>query len=243
VAAARRSARECADLVDQGELGELYHARSTGLRRRGRPYVDGYGTPSFVRHETAGGGALYDMGTYHIAQILYLLGNPRVERISGKTYQKVDMDAKRREAAGYDVEELAVGFVRLAGGATLDIVEAWAAHLDGLDGPVLLGNKGGIRLHPFGFFRSYGHLDVSGSVNLEAARFRWNNVRGDGAHFASSQAHWVAALRGKVSLLPTADLALRTKLISDGIYLSDRLGREVSAEEVENVSTATSLAT
>ncbi|MDQ0115103.1 hypothetical protein J2T15_004560 [Paenibacillus harenae] len=29
----------------------------------------------------------------------------------------------------------------------------------------------------------------------------------------------------------TADIALRTMLISEGIYLSDRLGREVTAEE------------
>src|SRR5262249_51544307 len=125
--------RATQELIDQGELGDLYHARSTGLRRRGRPYVDGYGTPSFVRQKTAGGGALYDMGAYHIAQILYLLGNPEVERISGKTYQKLDIDPKRREAAGFDVEELAVGFVRLSGGATLDIIEAWAAHLDALE--------------------------------------------------------------------------------------------------------------
>jgi predicted dehydrogenase len=234
-----RAARE---LIEQGELGELYHARSTGLRRRGRPFVDGYGTPSFVKKDSAGGGALYDMGTYHIAQILYLLGNPPVERVSGKTYQKLDMDPKRRDLSGYDVEELAVGLVRFAGGVTLDIFEAWAAHLDAMDGPTVLGTNGGVRLHPFGFFKSFGHLDVSGTVNLEASRFRWNHVRGDGTHFASSQAHWVAALRGKVPLLPTADVALRTMLISEGIYLSDRLGREVTAEEVEEASISTAIA-
>ncbi|HEY3595741.1 MAG TPA: hypothetical protein VGL13_17765, partial [Polyangiaceae bacterium] len=91
------------------------------------------------------------------------------------------------------------------------------------------------------FFRSFGHLDVSGTVNLESARFRWNHVRGDGAYYASSQAHWVAALRGKVPLLPTADIALRTMLISDGIYLSDRLGREITVDEIEASSVSTAL--
>jgi len=50
---------------------------------RGRPFVDGYGTAFFVQKEVAGGGALYDVGVYHIAMMLYLMGNPKVERISG----------------------------------------------------------------------------------------------------------------------------------------------------------------
>jgi predicted dehydrogenase len=134
-----------------------------------------------------------------------------------------------------------VGFVRLAGGVTLDIIEAWAAHLDGLEGSTLFGSKGGIRLHPFGFFKSYGHLDVDGTVDLERARGRWNRVRGDAGVYASSQAHWVAALQGKVELLPTAELALRTMLVTEGIYLSSELRREVTAEEVETRSISTAL--
>jgi predicted dehydrogenase len=234
--------RAAKELIELGELGELYHARSTGFRRRGRPYVDGYGTATFVQKQHAAGGALYDMGTYHIAQALYLLGNPQVVRVSGKTYQKIDMDAKRQKAADYDVEELGLGFVRLAGGVTLDIIEAWAVHLDGLEGSSILGVKGGVRLHPFGFFKSYGHLDVNGVVSLDRARFRWDNVRGDGKHFASSQAHWVAALQGKVDLLPTAELALSAMLISEGIYLSERMGREVTAQEIEESSQSTASA-
>jgi len=41
------------------------------------------------------------------------------------------MDAARRETSGYNVEELGLGFVRLAEGITLDIIEAWAIHLGG----------------------------------------------------------------------------------------------------------------
>jgi hypothetical protein len=46
--------------------------------------------------------------------------------------------------------------VRLAGDVTLDIVEAWAIHLDRLEGPCIVGSRGGVRLSPFGFFRSFG---------------------------------------------------------------------------------------
>src|SRR5688572_1502082 len=233
-----RAARE---LIDAGELGELYHARSTGHRRRGRPFVDGYATPAFVQKRNAAGGALFDMGVYHIAQILYLLGNPRVTRITGKTYQKLDMDPKRRKESGYDVEELGLGFVRFEGDLTLDVIEAWAMNLDKLDGSTILGTKGGLRLDPFGFFRSYGNLDIDGTANLNAANYRWTMVVGDHAYYAGSQQHWVAALQGKVDLIPSAELALNTMLISEAIYLSDQRGCEVTAEEVVTASGSTAV--
>ncbi len=230
--------RAAKELIDLGELGELYHARSSSARRRGRPYVDGYGAPSFVQKAHAAGGALYDMGVYHIAQLLYLLGNPGVERVTGKTYQRVEMDAARRASSQYDVEELGTGFVRLAGGATLDIIEAWALHVDALDASYVFGSKAGVRLQPFGFFKSYGHLNLDSSVDLNSARFRWNNVTEIGKYYVGSQEHWVGALLGRVPLLPTADIALSTMLISEGIYLSEALGREVTAEEIVQHSRA-----
>ncbi len=110
-------------MIEMGLLGKLYHARSTGFRRRGRPYVDGYGTDKFVKKEIAAGGAMYDMGVYHIANMLFLLGNPAVLRISGKTYQETDIDEGRLKLSGYNVEELGLGFVRMEKNISMDIIE------------------------------------------------------------------------------------------------------------------------
>jgi len=219
-------------LIDDGRLGRIYHARSTGFRRRGRPFVDGYGTASFVQKQIASGGALYDMGVYHIAQLLYLLDTPAVERISGKVYQETGMDAARRRSSGYDVEELALGFVKLAGGLTLDIIEAWAIHLNAFDGSCLVGAKGGIRLKPFSFHTTDCDLEINSTFELDGADVRWHRLNENEWAYDSPQHHWIAAQRGIVDLLPTAEIALQTMLISEGVYLSDRLGREVSAEEV-----------
>ena len=228
-------------LIDQGLLGRLYHARSVGFRRRGRPYVDGYGSPPFVQKHNSGGGALYDVGVYHIASLLYLLGNPSVLRVSGKVYQETVMDAPRREISGYDVEELGLGFVRMADGITMDIIEAWAIHLGGLEGSSLLGEQGGIRLEPFGFFQSLGDLDLDTSIDLENYARRTHDLRANTDIGSSPQQHWVTALQGRVELLPTAELALNTMLISEAIYLSDRLEREVTAEEVVQASVSTAV--
>ncbi len=223
-------------LIDDGYLGELYHARSTGFRRRGRPYVDGYGTHTFVQKRHAAGGALYDMGVYHIAGLLYLLGNPGVARITGKTYQKIAMEPELEKSSGYDVEELALGFVHFANDVTLDIIESWAIHLDGFEGSSIVGTLGGVRLQPFGYFHNIGDLEINSTIDLEQISYRWKNVHQGGDVYDSAGHHWVAALQGRVELLPSAELALNTMLISEGIYLSDQMGREVTAGEVQERS-------
>ena len=228
-------------LIGQGLLGHIYHARSAGFRRRGRPFVDGYGTPTFVQKANAAGGAMFDMGVYHVARILHLLGNPEVLRVSGKTYQETPMDETRRAASGYDVEELGIGFIRLAGDLTLDVVESWALHLDRFDGSYVLGSLGGVRLDPFGYFFSAGDLDVNGGADLEGFEWRIHNVGVNGDAYDRPEKHWIAALQGRVPLLPTAELALTHMLIGEGIYLSDHLGREVTAEEVKAASGSTAL--
>lgn len=219
-------------LIEEGHLGKLYHVRSVGHRRRGRPFVDGYGSPTFVQKEHAAGGALYDMGVYHIATALWLVGNPRVTRITGRTYQEIEMDSRRREISGYNVEELGVGLVHFEGGLTLDIIEAWAAHMDGLGSSMLLGSQGGVRLDPFGYFFSLGHLDFNATANMGAFEWRLHNVAQDGDAYDGPQQHWIAALQGRVPLIPSAACALNTMLISEGIYLSEQLGREVTPDEV-----------
>ncbi|MBZ0287002.1 MAG: Gfo/Idh/MocA family oxidoreductase, partial [Anaerolineae bacterium] len=190
-------------LIDAGHLGKLYHARSVGHRRRGRPYVDGYGSTFFVQKDHASGGALYDMGVYHISEILFLLGNPSPETITGRVYQETPMDETRRQKSGYNVEELGLGFVRLAGGLTLDIIEAWAVHMDKFDGSTVFGSEGGVRLNPFGYFRSVGDLDLDGTTDLEAFEWRIHNVYDGADAYDSAQHHWVAANQGRVPLLPT----------------------------------------
>lgn len=234
--------RATIELIEGGYLGDVFHARSAGFRRRGRPYVDGYGTPNFVQKKQASGGALYDMGVYHISQVLYLLGNPEVARITGKTYQKIEMDAKRREISNYDVEEFASGFIRFADDRSMELTESWAANLDDFGGSYLLGSKGGVRLSPFAFFQNLGNIELNATANLGSASYRWHNVQGDGHLYDSSQGHWIAALQGQVDLLPTAEIALNTMLVSEGIYLSERLKREVTAEEVLEHSVSTAIA-
>jgi len=228
-------------LIEEGQLGDLYYGRSVGFRRRGRCFVDGYGTPAFVQKDNSAGGALYDMGVYHIARMMYLLGNPPVKTISGATFQEIPMYEDRRKASGFNVEELGIGFVRLAGGIVLDIEEAWAIHYDGTESSKVLGSKGGLKLDPLVFFNTTADMEMNATFDLGSADTRWHRCAENVDAYDSPQHHWVAALQGRVPLLDTAGYALATMLISQGIYLSNELGREVTAEEVKDRSVSTAI--
>ncbi len=228
-------------MIAAGALGKLYYARSVGFRRRGRVWVDGYGTPAFVQKEVSAGGAMYDMGVYHISQVMDLLGNPDVKTIAGSTHQEIPMYEDRAKSAGYSVEELGLGFVRLAGGITFSVEEAWAMHYDASESSKVLGSLGGLKLSPLTYFSTVADVEQSASLDLGSADTRWHRVENDYDCYDSSQHHWIAALQGRVELLPTARIALNTMLISEGIYLSQERGREVTADEVGEASKSTAL--
>ena len=227
-------ARAAKRLIDDGHLGEIYYAKSSHYRRRGRPYVDGYGTAQFVQTATAGGGAMLDMAVYHIARMMWLLGNPGLVSVSGSTYQKLDnMYPARRENGHYDVEELGMGLVRLAGGITYFIEEAWAIHSDEPDGDHVFGSHGGLRVEPFKYFTTLSDMEMDATFDVRQADWRWHQCNPNEAGYDNSQRHWVWAQLGRVPLLDTAGLALKTAMITEGIYLSGLLGREVTADEIE----------
>ena len=136
---------------------------------------------------------------------------------------------------------MGLGWVRLEGGITLDIEESWAAHHDGQESSKILGSKGGLRLKPLTFFSSLSDMPGTTVFDLEASNSRWRSCFPETVWYDSSQHHWVGALLERVPLLPTAQYALNTALISEGIYLSGREGREVTADEVRKRSVGTAV--
>jgi len=224
-------------LIDDGALGDVYYGKFTQYRRRGRPFVDGYGRKEFVNSDTSGGGAMLDMAVYHISRMVYLLGNPDVLTVSGSTFQMLEnMYADRREAAGYNVEELGMGLVRLAGGITFMLEEAWAIQSENPASDFVYGSKAGIKVDPLTFYSTICDMEMDATVDLKALDFRWNQCLPDTKYYTSSQGHWIAAQQGLVPLLDTAGIAIKTSLITEGIYISNYLGREVTMEEIENAA-------
>ena len=136
------------------------------------------------------------------------------------------MDAERQARSGYNVEELGLGFVRMANSLTFDIIEAWAVQQEKFDGSMIFGSQGGIRLEPFGYYFSTGDVDLNAAVDLESYRGRKALLRDNKDAYESAQRHWIGALQGRVELLPSAELALNTMLISQESIFRNSWGAE-----------------
>lgn len=227
--------------IDAGDLGNIYHMRSYGFRRRGRPYVDGYARKEFVNTTTAGGGALFDMGVYHISQLIYLTGIPKLERVCGHTYAEIAMDEGRREISGFNVEELGVGLATYENGLSMDILESWAIHGRPFPGSAIYGSEAGITLSPLTIHSRLHDMEIDTTVDMNVRDYLDHTVYGDTAHYDNSQQHWIHALLGKCELLPTAKIGLETQRVQEGIYFSQKLGREVTAQEIEELSVSKAL--
>ena len=234
---------DCAKkLIKAGRLGNIYHARSYGYRRRGRPFVDGYAEKEFVQSHWAGHGALYDMGVYHISQLLYVLDTPKVERVSGAVYQEMAM--QRLNETVFDVEELGVGLVKFAGGLTMDVLESWAIQGGEFPNSSIHGSEGGLQFTNRDSLKYYSEIEgypAAATLDVAAEHYRRRKIDPSIEVYADSQTHWVAALRGQCKLIDTEHIALQTMLVSEGIFLSHTLGREVTADEIPELCKSNSV--
>ncbi|SFR64047.1 Gfo/Idh/MocA family protein [Halogeometricum limi] len=241
-------------LVDDGRLGTLQYGHAAYRRVRGRPYINGYGTASFQRKETAGGGPVYDLGTYPIGQLLYLFGRPDVERVSGSTFDGTDelfteahvgdnLDRYETRLAERDgMEDVGFGFARLDGGRVLTVEAAWGMFADASESSELVGATGGVRLDPFEFRTTMADTDLAADVDVdEFARRERRFYDGERELWDNDLYQWLRGIRGETETIPTAEIALESMLVMEGIYLSDELGREVTADEIRERSTSTAL--
>ena len=138
-------------IVDSGELGKIYYIQTGGGRRRGIPAYH----LSFIQDETAGVGALGDIGCYALDMVLHAIGYPKPLTVTGFTsrYFGVDPETYRGKladpegvAAKFSVDDFGGGFIRLEGGIILDFRIAWAMNINTPGDTIILGTKGGLRI-------------------------------------------------------------------------------------------------
>ena len=143
--------QDVCDIVASGELGKIYYIQTGGGRRQGIPVGN---EMSFIREDTAGIGALADIGCYSLDMVLRAVGYPKPLTVSGYKSDYFGKDPgfffnradKEEVAKNFGVDDFGAGFIRLEGGIILDFRISWAMHLDTPGDTLILGTKGGLRI-------------------------------------------------------------------------------------------------
>ena len=139
-------------IVESGELGRIYYIQTGGGRRRGIPARR---HDTFIRNDTAGVGALGDIGCYSIDMIMNALGHPTpltatgfVSSYFGKdpNYCGYAPEVAQKYAESFGVDDFAGGFIRLEGDIILDFRISWAMNMDTPGDTIILGTKGGLKI-------------------------------------------------------------------------------------------------
>ena len=231
--------------VAAGHLGEIYHAEAALWRRRGVPT---WGLFHMKAHSD--GGPLLDLGAHMLDALLWMMGNPKVVAASGMTYTKLaDRDeglvtslAESGAFAGvfnprpydyreFDVEDLAVAFLRLANDATITVKVSWAANVpDSAGGTLLLGTEGGLRL---------GAVDLALSVVKNMSGYQVDITPKvppgppDNPFYGhvTLAAHLLRVIRGEEKLIVRREEVLNVIRALEAVYRSAAERREVRLEE------------
>ncbi|SCW64956.1 Predicted dehydrogenase [Paenibacillus tianmuensis] len=139
--------------IDAGDLGEIYYAKASCLRRLGNP--GGW----FSDIKRSGGGPLIDLGVHIIDICWYLMGKPKVKSVSANTYNRLGNRSNVEhltyyKAADYNgalntVEDMANALIRFENGASLMVDVSFTLHAKKDELSVkLYGDKGGAELEP-----------------------------------------------------------------------------------------------
>ncbi len=224
-------------IVDDGWLGDIYYAEASLIRRRGVPT---WGV--FTDKSKQGGGPLIDIGTHALDLTLWMMNNYEPEYVTGVSFEKLGTlltpemqgqtsyrgDSDPWNNKTFEVEDFAVGFIKMKNGAVINLRASWALNMITDPGMVLLcGTKGG--LDTYDGVR-LNHV-VAGQQSVTQVGQKINPFIpgfGGGKAPPSKEAEiWVAALKGEGDLFVLPEQAFTVTNILDSIYIASRTGKPV----------------
>jgi predicted dehydrogenase len=198
------------ELIQAGELGEIYHVRAVWTRAWGVPKgIGGW----FTDPARAGGGSLIDIGVHVLDMGWFLMGSPAPSTVSGVVFNKYPEETK--------TDDSAFALVRFADGRSLHVETSWALTQDGDHFAVhLYGTKAGARVND-------NELDIY-TVGETGRTASGRVIKAGGLQaFLKQAANFIGAIRGENELRTPGPQGAQIMAMIDGIYRSAREGREV----------------
>lgn len=214
-------------LIDDGELGQVYHVYVSFRAHRSIP---GLGGP-FTTKAHAGGGVLIDWGVHYLDLTLYALGGPTLKTVSGQGYSMLGKAMKDYVYIGmwagppdyngtYDVDDCVTGLVR-TDGPTISLNGAWAQNINVPEAFIdFMGDKAGVRLKFGGSYTLYGTKD--GQLTEEAPELETHYP------FQDEIDSFADCVRTGQKNRCSVDQYLGTQQLLDTLYASSDAGKEIA---------------
>ncbi len=215
------------ELIDQGELGDVYHVYASFRSHRSIPGLGG----AFTTKALAGGGVLIDWGVHFLDIVMYCLGDPKPLSVSSECFSKLGTDIPNYAYVGmwagpptldgtYDVEDSITGLVRTEK-AVISFQGAWAQNI-GENAMYIdfMGDKGGIRLH-------YGKDFIKYSVqNSMLSKTEYSFSAKD--MFQNEIDSFIDCIDSGEKLASNIDTVIITAKLMDAIYRSADEHKEIT---------------
>lgn len=219
-------------IVQSGELGKVYYIQTGGGRRRGIPTP--FGT-TFIQDETAGIGALGDIGCYSLDMVLNAVGYPKPLTISGykSAYFGTRPDyypTHPEYAKEFTVDDFGAAFIRLDGDIILDFRIAWAMNINTPGDTIILGTEGGLRIPSTDCWNGTvgGPMTIYHDVAGSQVETIIPVIPNEGLDlFAKKIRTFLDALKNDLPAPVSSDEIIYNQAIIDGLVKSAKLGKEI----------------
>ncbi len=215
------------ELIDQGELGEVYQVYVSFRSHRSIPGLGG----AFTTKDIAGGGVMIDWGVHFFDIVMFACGDPKPLTASAETFSKLgkpideyvftDMWAGPPDKNGiYDVEEGVTGMVR-TDGPVITFNGAWAQNIGENEMFIdFMGTKGGIRLQYGADFTLYS--TKNGMLTKNTFSFKMPDM------FQTEIDSFIDCVESGEKLASHIDTNIITARMMDAIYRSAETHTEVT---------------
>jgi predicted dehydrogenase len=222
--------RKIKSIIDNGELGEIYHVYVSFRAERSIPGLGG----AFTTKAISGGGVLIDWGVHYLDIVMYCLNDPAIKTVSGKGFCKLGKNMREYEYKNmwaentkdlngvYDVDDFVTGFIRTAA-STITLNGAWAQNIGKSETYIdFIGTKAGIRLDYSGEYELFT-IDKGELKGSTPEYEKWD-------FFQKEIDSFVNSVKTKEKLPSNIDTAIITTRMMQALYDSSEQGREIALE-------------
>lgn len=228
----RDDVQELRNRIQAGQLGKLQFCELSWRRKKGIPRPGSW----FTTKQTSGGGVLTDLGSHMIDLMFYLLGRNMVPSAClcstfSRPYDSIVTYTNwlgTAESGKIDVEDTAIGMIRLNDGMTVLLHVCWSDDVDGDFVRIhLKGTEGSLTLNTLFGFSDQAMYQIPNLIwvprGLPSRHISLSGPVDPLIPFRRQAEYFIQCIREGMSADPSVDDGVRVVDVIDRLYRSAEL--------------------